>query len=79
MQSVDWTVIALFLLSVLGAVGVVPLGRFAPAVVIAATLVVGIRALFLLEFGTMPMVGVQGVLFLVGLLAVGLSVQRLQR
>jgi len=79
MQPVDGIVVALFLLSLLGAVGVVPLGRFAPAAVIAATLVVGMRALFLLEFGAMPMLGVQGVLFLVGLLAIGLSVQRLQR
>jgi len=75
--GLDWFLIALFVVgSAVGVAGAARWGRWAPLATIALSAALGIRALYLLEAGSTALAGLQGALFVLGLLAVRVSMAR---
>lgn len=80
MIVVDWIIIGLFLFSF-------PVSWFAsrwgrawvPAITIITTLILGFRSLHQFEFGSTGMAWTQAFLFLIGLLAIWIGVQRAKK
>ncbi len=78
-MNIDTLVFALFLLSI-------PVAWWAghhrkawmPMLAVTVTTLVGLRALFLLEFGSLALAGALGTFFLAGLLGVWIGVKRAQ-